>query len=76
MAGFERNKVSCWRIRAMKITAEEIKAMLDAGSADLPLRKLIGVGHEFRIGAGAQFIEVGALALLLRRNSLREEAIE
>jgi len=43
---------------------------------DLPRRELIGVSHEFWIGAGAEFVEVGPVAFVFRRNALRGKMIE
>ena len=41
----------------------------------LPGKEILGVGDDFRVGAGAQFVQVHTLPLSFRGDALRQEAI-
>src|SRR5439155_5396417 len=60
-----------------RTTADQCAQTLSKYSeSSLPLRELVGVGKEFRVGARAQFIEVHALALALHGHALRVDPIQ
>src|ERR1035438_3257719 len=64
------------RRRRRRWVGKGISLDCNAGFPALPLPEVVVVAHELGIGAGAELVEVQALAFALGRHALRVDAVE